>query len=246
MKFIKEIHDVILDFVERSGVGVFVTHDKVDDYLNRAQMDKFNELTGSEKAYQPGRPIPPISYPSTSKVHNDLRRFITTPVSVTLVAGKFDLPEIDTSVTRVAPSAFQPSNFSTYDYIFLNSLRTTANKDVDLLFEHELGERINSKIDPPSVTEPVAVIYDDHIQVYPTSGVSTLNFSCVRAPAPVKYEYTKDANGREVSYNDTLSWDLEWPENVHNDIMARALGYVSVPLRDAFVNQAADKKAKEI
>jgi hypothetical protein len=244
MKFIKKIHDVIFDFVERSGVGVFVTHEKVDDYLNYAQIDKFNELLGSEKEYQPGRPIPPIAYPSTLKVHNDLRRFITTPVAVTLTSGKFDLPQIDTSVTRPAPSAYQPSNFSTYDYISLNSLRTTASKDVDILFEHEVGERINSHIDPPTTSEPVGVIYEDYIQVYP-SGVSTLNFSCVRAPAPIKYEYTKDVDGREVSYNDTLSWDIEWPENVHNDIIARALGYISVPLRDAYVEQVSDKRSKE-
>jgi len=235
-KKIKKIHDDILDIVKKSGVGVFVSHEQIDNYLHRAQLDKFVELIGSEKEYQPGRPIPPISYPSTLKIHADLRNFITKPATKTLAAdGTINLPE------RTSSNPYLNTDFSTFDWVLINSLKTNLDRTIDLLFEHEVADRLISKIDPPDLTYPVAVIYEDILQVYPKSEYN-IKLSFLRIPLPPEYNYTKDVNGREVSYNDAGSTDLEWPETVHTDIIARALSYISAPLKDVFLNQFSENK----
>lgn len=71
---INEVHEYIQFFLKKENGG-YVSHEEIDKALDMASLNKFTELFGNPKQYQPGRPVPSVSYGVTSRIHDDLRKF---------------------------------------------------------------------------------------------------------------------------------------------------------------------------
>jgi len=111
------------------------------------------------------------------------------------------------------------------------------------------ASRVNSKLSPPSATEPIACIeaFEDDapakkIKVSPpVTGVKMLYF---KYPTAAKYAYV--VQGNRYVYNDADSVDVEFPIGLFPDIINRLLEAFGIVLREGQLIQIAQVlKARE-
>jgi len=230
---IDETHRMILFMLDKAQME-YVSHELIDDALHIAQMQRFMELYGNMKEYQPGRPIPRVAYGMTQNIHDELRNFKETE---TITTGNDGLV-----------------NFSvlTKTYAHLLGLRivyTDVNNQerhapVKVLSENQIAQRINSQILAPEYNEPIALIGKSNIQLLPDQSHKVV-MSYLRLPNKPKYAYTLGTDGRTITFDVTSSVDIEFPDTSYNDILMKTLNLLSVNIKDPFLNQYTEVKTQQ-
>lgn len=128
----------------------------------------------------------------------------------------------------------------------------TLYKGVDMLNEDELADRLNSQIDPVTISSPVGEVLGSakigggsqyYIKLYPISGY-TGKVVFLRRPVKPNFVYSV-VSGRVIVYNDTASTQLEWPENWINAVLLKALESIGINLTSAEVSQFAETHAMQ-
>ncbi len=279
---IKEIHDFIVFILNKEATG-YVSHVDIDKAIDRAQLSKFNELYSNPKMHQPGRAIPPIAYGQTQKIVDDLRFFkrreqfnsnSSGVIDLTGLAGSY-LHLLSVSVSKTLNNTTNNS-YSVSD-LFITFSKGVANrnvtKNVKIVSEDQLADRLVSQVAAPSVTSPIGILGDsgDKIQLFPEVAHSGFIMYLERPRKPL---FSHVIDGRKVVHNSTSSTatftaqnaltladgtsvaagatytlpasiDLNWPEDCINDIINRSLTSFGIHLEDVNVYNYTEVKNKE-
>lgn len=171
---------------------------EIDISLDRAQMSIFRHYFGNTREYQPGRPVPRVAYGITSTVDEALYPF--------------------KSQITATPSTGIATFTLTTDLMSIVSA-ASSNVEIDIVNEEELHYRKDSKIHNPSLTGPIARVFDYNkstsfkMQVLPASFASPIVVDVLRRPL-------------KPSLSGTVT--LEWKEPQLNEIMNEAIKILSV------------------
>jgi hypothetical protein len=109
------------------------------------------------------------------------------------------------------------------------------------------AQRRNDPVDPPTVTSPVGLVYNDtvkKIEVAPTT-ITSIRLAYFKTPVKPQYA-TSIVLGQEV-YDDTATVDLEFSALVHDMIMEKALATLGLGLQNGMlVRQSQAPSIKEL
>lgn len=142
-----------------------------------------------------------------------------------------------------------PSNLN-----FLNLLDVTVNYTVSnitryapvkMYNEDEIGNRLNSQIDPVTTTSPIGeVVATRLIRLYPQGSGYTGTAKFLRRPVKPVMAYTL-ISGRTIVYDAANSVQLEWPENWQNAVLLKALSSIGINLSSDEVSQWSEQKTQQ-
>ena len=115
----------------------------------------------------------------------------------------------------------------------------TTDVDIDVVDHGMISNRRNDPLCPPASGYAICCFYKTVIQFYPTT-ISNVKITYFKTPVKPTWAYTI-VNDRFV-YDDTNSVDIEWKENIHPRLRAKALEYLGINLREADLVNFAFKK----
>tara|TARA_R110002020_G_scaffold54322_2_gene151594 strand:- start:125 stop:847 length:723 start_codon:yes stop_codon:yes gene_type:complete len=234
---INELYKFV-QFVSNKEQSGYVKPSEFNLAVDRAQMQLFMERYNNPAEYQPGRPVPRVAYQQTQKVSDDLRPFIKKVYQPLLNGGKFlwsNLP----------------------DYMHLSSLRAQYYKvdntngeselrssGVRILDDSELSSYLDSSILQPTPEYPIAAIYNGYLQVYPTN-ITGIDVTYLSRPIKANWAFTVNATTGMPDYDDATSTDLNWSDELFNEIGVRILSFIGVNLKDNTITQYSELKKQQ-
>ena len=216
---IKEVVDFLNFFVNKS-TGAFLTIQECVDVLDRGSLSLFEDLKKR--------------YATSQDIKDALAPFKST----------YDF----TPTTTVSGYIVVPSNSNYLSLLDVQISYAISNRTfyagVAMVNEDERANRLNSQIDPVTVTSPIGeIIAPRYIRLYPTSGY-TGTVTYFRRPVKPVYAYTV-ISGRVIVYDSANSTQLEWSEEWINAVVAKSLTIIGVNLSDEQLSQYAQLKTQE-
>ncbi len=197
--------------------GAWFTVPELENIVDAGQMSLYADL----------EPL----YATSQRVKDVLSPFKETYNFTTLVSGVVIVPD-----TRYL-------NLSSIQIYFQISDRRVYY-GVDLANDDTLAERLNSQVNPPTVTSPVGEqVGQKSFRLYPASAYNG-NVTYLRRPIKPVFGYNV-ISGRVVVYNPNASVQLEWEDSVTNQIVAKALSSVGINLTAVEIAQYAEQKSME-
>tara|TARA_R100000008_G_scaffold26150_1_gene14217 strand:- start:969 stop:1718 length:750 start_codon:yes stop_codon:yes gene_type:complete len=234
-----------VQFIANKEQSGFITPEEFNLVADRAQMQFFMERYNNPAEYQPGRPVPRVAYQQTQKVSDDLREFITRitlnvpATGLTPYPGNYvhfssaTNPYAETTVTDDANCEGCKTEGTTTSNVVA---KMAAVRPID---DNELQKIFSSNIVYPDAAHPILVFYDNGMQFYPID-IGLIQLTYLRRPVAPIWGFTL-VNGRPV-YAPANSVDLEWPEQVFNEIAIRMLAFIGINLREADLAQYSETK----
>lgn len=115
---------------------------------------------------------------------------------------------------------------------------------VPIVAEDERAERLNSLIDPVTITSPIAEITAPrYFRMYPASGY-TGTVTYLRRPVAPVFAYTV-VSGRVIVYDESASTQLEWRDTEVVHVLLKSLQSIGINLSSEEVSQFAQLKSQE-
>lgn len=231
---IKVVHDTILFYTNKEQ-NAYVSHEEIDEVLDRAQMVLFNQYHTNPKL--PAQAQAEL-YGESQRIDDALSPFKElftfqpnqSPVQITN-GGIINLPP-----------AYQHL-ISLYTTTFNSTLGRNVYSGVQVLNEEELIERLESQVIPVSSGDPIAIMNKQNkIQLFPPTG-ATGGVYYFRRPLKPLFAYTQ--SGRTITYDDANSVDLEWKDIDVNNIISIALSYLGIHMSAVDIVQFAQAKIQE-
>lgn len=222
-------HDTI-NFYLNKDQNVYLSHEEIDEVLDRAQIALFNQYHTNPKL--PAQ-TQSDTYGESQRIDDALSPFkeLYTFAPVNTPAGVITLP------------AGYQHLISLYTTVYNSTLGRNVYSGVQVLNEEELIERLESQIIPVSSGDPVAIMNKQNkIQLFPPTG-ATGGVYYFRRPLKPVFAYTQ--SGRTVTYDDANSVDLEWKDIDVNNIISIALSYFGIHMSAMDVIQFAQAKTQE-
>lgn len=208
-----------LSFWINKKTGAWYSPEELDDVADSGQMSLYADL----------QPI----YATSERIKDALAPF----------KRKWDFTPADT-ISGIIPI---PSNL-----YFLNLLDvrityaisgTTRYVSLELPNEDEMSGRLNSQIDPVTITSPIGEIESkQYIRVYPTGSGYNGTVTFLRRPVKPNFVYST-ISGRVIVYDDAASTQLEWGENWINALLLKSLNSIGINLDDQELQQFSEMKS---
>lgn len=230
---LNDVHVQVRTLLDKAQVG-YVTPSEIDNALDMAQLELFNEFYSNTRAYQVGRPVPPVSYSVTQKVNDALSPFkereILQPADVP--NGVITLPENYFHLLSLMQRTFN----SAQGLPIWNAIKIVS--------EDELAERLDSFIFTPLSSKPIGVINSKaSIQLFPEDPTQIEVWYLRR---PVKPEWVYTTTGRELVYDDVNSTQLEWSIVHFNSIIHKTAVLLGASLKDNLSLQSNTAKDQRV
>lgn len=133
-----------------------------------------------------------------------------------------------------------PEEYAHFREVYLSDDKTHVPIVEDLFWKG----RVNSKINPPSASEPIARIEPSEstnvtrLQIVPSTGISAIKLYYFKVPTEPKYAYT--ISGSSYVYDEANSVDVEFPIGMFPDIVVRLLNYFGIKLREGQMIQVTE------
>ena len=167
-------------------------------------------------------------------------------------------------IIDITPSTGDLSN----NYLYWISMYTSGlyngqTREITLLTDAEFSIRKTSLLTPVINENPVAVIYGNIIQIYPTD-ISEIIFTFIKEPDIPFLDYYIDANynkqflsygqeyvlqtdevyrdGTDSGTVNSITIELEYHKDFHHDFFNQVLEKISVRNRDQYIGQFASTK----
>ena len=172
--------------------------------LNRAQIDKYNS---EYKLFEKTQEI------------TDAFNVFKKSKDITFDDSKWELPDDyfhATNISSLIPNTDDPP--ITIEY--MGKLYTD-------------GEWLNAKqstLLPPDPTHIKARLISGELEIAPESGVTTIRLYYLKSFTHAVFAYDKE--DKKIVFKTQGSFDPDWPELEHNDLIWRTLKYLGVPLHD--------------
>lgn len=113
---------------------------------------------------------------------------------------------------------------------------------VQIVNEDVRAQRLNSQIDPVTVTSPIGEqVGQRTFRLYPASAYNG-NITYLRRPIKPVFGYSV-ISGRVIVYNSLTSTQLEWEDSVINQIIAKGLSSIGINLTSTELQQYAEMKS---
>jgi hypothetical protein len=223
---IKVIHDTVLFYLNKEQNG-YVTHEEIDEVLDRAQMVLFNQYHTNPKL--PAQAQANV-YGESQRMDDALSPF---KASYTLNAGT-------TPGGLITLPAGYMHLINLYTTTFNSQLGRNVYSGVQMLSEEELVERLESQVIPVTSEDPVGIMLSQNrIQLYPaTTATGQVNYFT----RPVKPVFAYTQVGRVITYNQAGSTQMLWKDMDINNIISTALSYFGLNFSSQEVMQFAELK----
>jgi len=240
-----------VQFVANKEQSGFIKPSEFNLAADRAQMQLFMERYNNPAEYQPGRPIPRVAYQQTQKISDDLRMFIKRVTLTINSNGMMNYPDDYIHFSKATYRYFSEididdssANAGCVDCsspVSGQSSTTTIEKTVGIkpVDDSELNKLLSSSIVAPTLEFPILAFFEDGIQYYPKT-LSSAELTYLHRPTVPFWDSTL-VDDRPV-YSPGGSTDLEWSEQVFNEIAVRILAFVGVNLREAELTQYSEGK----
>tara|TARA_R110000744_G_scaffold311825_1_gene419248 strand:+ start:1740 stop:2510 length:771 start_codon:yes stop_codon:yes gene_type:complete len=240
-----------VQFVANKEQSGFIKPTEFNLAVDRAQMQLFMERYNNPAEYQPGRPIPRVSYQQTQKISDDLRMFIKRLMLPVNSDGMMNYPDDYIHFSKATYKYLSEidledgsANAGCVDCssaVVGQSSTSTIEKIVGVkpVDDGELNNLLSSSIVSPTLDYPILAFFEDGIQYYPKN-LSSVELTYLHRPRVPLWSSTL-VNNRPI-YNPSASIDLEWSEQVFNEIAIRILSFVGVNLREAELSQYSEGK----
>jgi hypothetical protein len=137
-----------------------------------------------------------------------------------------------------------PANYFTFNSMrygyqrMIDGVSTVVWKAVEPLTESEYSDRAGNWTKKPSAKNPVCVIRNDGIFVYPIIIVQ-VDFTYIRFPVDPVFSYVQ-AQGY-ITADESGSTQYEWPEHLHMDLTSRILSFIGINIREQQLQQYAEQ-----
>jgi hypothetical protein len=223
---INTIHSTILFYLNKEQNG-YVTHEEIDEVLDRAQMVLFNQYHTNPKL--PAQAQANV-YGESQRMDDALSPF---KASYTLNAG-------NTPGGLITLPAGYMHLINLYTTTFNSQLGRNVYSGVQMLSEEELVERLESQVIPVTSEDPVGIMLSQNrIQLYPaTTATGQVNYFT----RPVKPVFAYTQTGRTITYNQAGSTQMLWKDMDINNIISTALSYFGLNFSSQEVMQFAELK----
>ena len=193
--------------------------------------------------YQPGMPIPRISWQNTQKISDDLRFLLERRDFAIPSTGQLTIPNgttIKDINTSICPKYLHASSFRTLYITQSGGVLSYKEVPITQMNDNEIGDILSSNINVPSHRYPKLAFYNNYIQFYPKN-IGRITFTYLREPTLPVWGFTT-VNNRPV-YDATTSVDIESPDETHNEIAGTVLSYLGISIKDGdIVNYAQQMK----
>lgn len=127
--------------------------------------------------------------------------------------------------------------------IFYQISNRTIYVPVKMVNEDERANRLSSQRDPVTTNSPIGEQFGSRaFRLYPAASYNG-NLTYLRRPAKPVFAYTL-ISGRVISYNPSLSTQLEWGEQHINDIVIKGLSTLGINLSDTDIASYATEAAQ--
>lgn len=225
-----DIHNAVKRDLGKERAGYF-SPEEIDEALDRAQMMEFWYLVGDERSYQPGRPVAPVTYGLTRKIHIALAPFKET---FSLIDEDYDSSSQPGGTSQGV--IVLPSNFE-----FLIGVSGGGDIRFRVINEDELDDVLDSELVPPTSTYRYLVMGEggtvngidigtqQKLTSYPTTGFVAELFY-LRRPAVPAMSYT--LTGRSFTYDSSGSTQMEWNDGQINRVIQRTAKLLSKQLQE--------------
>jgi hypothetical protein len=162
----------------------------------------------------------------------------------------------DVSPFRVTVDLYKSSKTSIYavfdkpsDYRFFSSARgvdTSSGKvrivDIDLVRDFEVGERMSSEIDVPTLTYPIIIEYGTYLGVAPRE-INNISLTYIKTPEAPVYG-SAIVNNRPV-FDASTSVDFTFGDVMYDEITMRMAKYLGVQIREQELFQYSQVKEQD-
>lgn len=223
---INDIHSVVLFYLNKEQNG-YVTHEEIDDVLDRAQMVLFNQYHTNPK----------LPAQAQANVYGESQRIddALSPFKATYVLNAGNTP----GGLITLPAGYMHL-INLYTTVYNSQLGRNVYSGVQMLSEEELVERLESQIIPPTADDPVGIMLSQNrIQLYPsTTATGQVNYFT----RPVKPVFAYTQVGRVITYNQAGSTQMLWKDMDINNIISTALSYFGLNFSSQEVMQFAELK----
>jgi hypothetical protein len=223
---INTIHSTILFYLNKEQNG-YVTHEEIDEVLDRAQMVLFNQYHTNPKL--PAQAQTAV-YGESQRIDDALSPFKAV---YTLTAG-------NTPGGLITLPAGYMHLINLYTTVYNSQLGRNVYSGVQMLSEEEIVERLESQVIPVTSDDPVGIMLSQNrIQLYPaTTATGQVNYFT----RPVKPVFAYTQTGRTITYNQAGSTQMLWKDMDINNIISTALSYFGLNFSSQEVMQFAELK----
>ena len=205
-----------LNFWINKNTGAWYTISELTEIVDRGQMSLYEDLQPKYAASQ--------RIKDALSVFKEKENFTTQVSGNIIVADTRYLNLLDIQIY------FQISNRVIY-------------YPLEILNEDVRADRLNSQLDPVTVTSPIAEqVAAKTFRLYPASQYNG-NITFLRRPVKPVFAYTV-ISGRVIVYDSANSTQLEWNETWHNAILIKALSSIGINLSDVDISQYAELKSQ--
>jgi hypothetical protein len=141
-----------------------------------------------------------------------------------------------------------PSNSNYLDLLDIQITYAISDRtiyySIPMVNEDSKSDRLNSQVDPVTVTSPVGeVLAPRFFKLYPTSGY-TGTVTYLRRPAKPVFAYTV-ISGRVIVFDEANSTNIEWRETDIIPILIKCLVSIGINLPDMSISQFAAAKSQD-
>jgi hypothetical protein len=205
--------------------------DKMNSFVNLAQVELQNYLLGAIPSYRPGSPTPPVSAQVTSDVAMLLAPFQTfTP----LLNNAPNFPGYWT-----IPASYGYDSLSKLIDLRAAYASEPIESSAELLTTSEFIDRIKSYSKPPTALEPVCEYGGLGWKFYPIDATAVTMVSYV-APAEVDIPY--DQNTGDFDYTNVT--DILWPYKALPYLTYLIISKFGLPINNPQMIQVGEQLAK--
>jgi len=230
---IDTVYRLVKALSNKDLAGNTMNIEKFNDFVYLAMYDVIKTNYGLPEEYQPGMPMPRISYEITQKIMDDLA-FLKVRMGV------------DTSPITVDEygRATKPKDYlhmSSASYNVITKDGKTIPYDFEILTDAEINSRRSCSITMPTKRNPIMGVYSNYFQFYPVdANYKNVELTYLRQPKTPKYVADVDEFDNEV-FNETNSVHIELPtDNLHN-IVRQVLGYIGIPLKESHLIEYSER-----
>lgn len=209
-----------LNFYINKYTGSYYSPGELDDMVDAGQLAYFNDI---KPLYARSQDIKDTLSPFKKKYPflpiNTVSGYIVVPSNVNY------LSLLDVEIQ------FQISNRTVY-------------YPVSMVNEDERSDRLNSQINPATITSPVGEMdVPRYIKLYPTAGY-TGTVTYFKRPAKPFFSYTI-ISGRVINYNAAASTQLEWRDSDISMVLIKSLRSIGINMSAEDVSNFAQMSSQQ-
>lgn len=179
--------------------------------------------------------------------YSDIKPKYSTSTLIKEILSPFKRKYDFTPSNTISGYVVIPSNVNYLDILDIQITYQISNRTiyypVPVVNEDERGARLNSQIDPVTITSPIAEMdIPRFIRLYPTAGYTGTITYFSRPTKPV-FGYSV-ISGRVIVYNAATSTQLSWRDTEITKIIIKSLESIGINLSDQQVSQFAQIKSE--